>query len=243
MSVHALLNGPRTTVSNCVGVVTTLSVGDAPAVSLPAFVPPVPIGMLALPLRGMLRALSGREVPDEEMHAVRRAFQKAGCGPEHLQVAITEEEGCCHTVSADLAYRMADAVCGETFSGYLRERLNSLGVAGLTEDGKGGALADFESLSRLHRIAGKPRGNAPGHWHHRRGKRLSEYLAKKEPHRGVWQTEDGEWMADHKLAHDYAGYLFPAFEIWTIDLLLGNPASAAAVRESFGGLFGDGGEA
>lgn len=225
------LNGPRTLVSRCAG---SLTFGDNGIPPLPVFVPAVPIGMVAVPLRPILRLLTGEDVPEDLLRSTKQALKEAGITSEALQVLLTEELGCIDTVSAAVALGLIEAGWSKEAADQFAPFLERLAAASLSTDGTGGSIARFESLTRLHRIAGKPKGKAPGHWYHRRGREEAGAFGGK----GAWRTESGEWMASHQLAASYAQWLFPAFLIWTMDLIFDDPVSRQRMEGMFQRIFG-----
>ncbi|QCG97357.1 hypothetical protein E6C67_26660 [Azospirillum sp. TSA2s] len=231
------ISGPRTLISRSAGVLT-LPGHDKP--TLRTFIPGIPTGGLCVPTVDYLNMLTGGELPPDEVRSaadeLRMEYHRAGVPPVHMQVIITEELGCIDTLSTDFIVANIEGLgvphC-DTLAEHIGVILDEMADDTLGDDGKGGDMAAFESLTRLHRCAGSPRGKAPGHWRHLRGKELSDAVVKKG-RKGVWRTADGEWRASHDVALDYAQWLFPAFQLWTIRLLADDPRVTAAFHRIFG---------
>lgn len=231
------MSGPRTLVSRPAGVLTLP--GDK-NLTIRTYIPGIPTGGLALVTFDYMNVLTGGKLPPEEVNELVNELhakcRQQGVPPVDTQLIITEELGCIQTVSTEFAVVNIEGLdlpgC-DTLAEYLGICLDEKAYDQLGPDGMGGDVAAFESLTRLHCCAGKPRGKAPGHWHHLRGKALADAATKKR-RKGVWKTEDGEWRASHEVALDYAQWLFPAFHLWTIRLLADDPRVTAAFHRIFG---------
>ncbi|MBP2229639.1 hypothetical protein J2847_002938 [Azospirillum agricola] len=235
------MSGPRTLVSRSAGV---LNLPGRDSATLRAFIPGIPTGGLCVPTVDYLNMLSGGKLSPEELgrlvKELHAEYRKMGVPPIHTQFIITDELGCIPTLSTDFMVANLEALdvpgC-DTVAEHIGIILDEMACDELGEDGKGGDIATFESLTRLHRCAGSPRGRAPGHWHHIRGKVLSDAVTKKQ-RKGVWKTEDGEWRASHEVALDYAQWLFPDFHVWTIRLLMDNPVTRCRLNGALQSIFG-----
>ena len=231
------MSGPRTLISRSAGALTLP--GDDRTL-LRTFVPSIPTGGLCVPTVDFIRMLMGREMSEGAVADIASELQdvcrREQAPPIHTQVIITEELGCIHTVSTEFIVANIEGLGlphADTLADNLGILLDEMADDKLGPDGMGGDVAAFESLSRLHRCAGKPRGKAPGHWHRIRGKALSDAVTKRR-RKGVWKTADGEWRASHEVALDYAQWLFPAFQLWTIRVLADDPRVTDAFHRIFG---------
>ncbi len=228
MSNTIAFNGPRTLISRCLGDVR---IGEH---TVPYFTPSVPIGEVCVPLHGLLRAL----LPADQIAGTERAYRLTcrdeRTPPDQTQVLITKEFGCIETVSASLACALVEAITSANSAEQLADVLVEATLTHLT-DREGMAVARFESLTALHECACRPKGRAPGHWYHQRGKREAIYAEGK----GVWRTGSGEWMASLTLALSYAQSLFPKFNVWTIQLAMCHPGAMAMLSSILGCTFVD----
>lgn len=222
------MNGPRSLVQEPAGYVMF---GER---ECPLYPPSVPVGYLCVPLSALVLAVTGCAEDIAEALAKKSYgdLMNAGNHPAHLQVLISEKYGAVNTVTAPLAVAILknyDEDVGGAF-----ERLAGQVAEGSSFDQSHAAQAVsvFESLTRLHRCAGNPRGKSPGHWRRWRG----DILAKEG--KGIWKTEAGEWMADHRVAIDYATWLFPFFHAWTVDLIMADSGAKAEMDRWFSEIFG-----
>ncbi|WP_448206472.1 hypothetical protein [Azospirillum sp. sgz302134] len=251
------LNGPRTLISRCVGSVFPTGDGDN---GIPVFVPGIPINELVVPVEAFVRAVIGgrldrtldsieqtagldavapiRAKADTAANDAAVSFKgellRGGVPLTHVQTIITRS-GTVDTISAFVACKVVNAVFSEEAAGALRREFDLLGESSLGDDGRGGEIASFESLTALHECAGKPKGKAPGHWRHRH----REFIARvgEDGGKGAWRAESGAWYAQHELALDYACFLFPDFHAFVIDLAFGDPRVKGMFEAMFGVSF------
>ena len=162
------MSGPRTLISRSAGALT-LPGADRPL--LRTFVPSIPTGGLCVPTVDFIRMLMGREMSEGAVADIASELQdvcrREQAPPIHTQVIITEELGCIHTVSTEFIVANIEGLGlphADTLAEGLGILLDEMADDKLGPDGMGGDVAAFESLTRLHRCAGKPRGKAPGHF-------------------------------------------------------------------------------